>query len=508
MRKLVSVLLVLMLLLSTASAAPAEIAVQIDLTAPGTAISPLIYGINNFVDARVYDSVTAGAVRQGGNRMTAYNWETNASNAGSDWQHYSDTYLSASKEPADVAISATQMAASYGIPYRLTTLQLAGYASADTRGAVPESEAAPSARWVKVEPAKGSAFAQTPDLTDGVVYMDEYVDYLVRHLGGASEGGIQAYSLDNEPALWNHTHSRIHPEPVALSELMEKSVATALAVKVVDPDAEIYGPALYGFTAYCSLADDTEWKVQKMLGSRWFIDYYLKEMRKAEQKHGVRLLDVLDIHYYSEAARISGEDRLQSVRTLYEEGYAENTWIGQWQQDNLPLLPKLRASIDKYYPGTKLAVTEYNYGGEDITGTIAQAETLGCFAANGVYSAFIWGGNAWQFAGINLYTNYDGQGGRFGDTLLPAATPDHSRAVAYAAKRADGALTVMVTNKTDEAAPLSLTFTGESSCTTAAVYAIQSDKAEIVPVATAGCTQDGSFLIELPAMCAAMVVLQ
>ncbi len=507
MRKFISLLLIFSLLVPTALA---ETIVTIDLAAEGTPISPLIYGINNFVDASVYSRVTAMAARQGGNRMTAYNWETNASNAGSDWHHYSDTYLSSSSEPANVAMAATEMAGSYGIPYRLTTLQLAGYASADTKGAVQENEAAPSARFVKVEPAKGAPFAQTPDLTDGVVYMDEYVNYLVSHLGGAdSATGIQAYALDNEPALWNGTHSRIHPDPVSPTELMEKSIATARAVKAIDPKAEIYGPALYGFTAYASLADDTDWQVKKIIGQyKWFIDFYLDEMRKAEQVYGVRLLDVLDIHYYSESARVSGEDRLQAVRTLYEKGFAENSWIGQWCQDRLPLLPTLRASIDKYYPGTKLAITEYNYGGEDITATIAEAETLGCFAAYGVYSAFIWGGNDWQYAGINLYTNYDGQGGAFGETLLPAETADHSRTVAYAAKRADGALTIMVTNKTNEATPLHIGYTQAAAYKTAEIYAVRADKAEIVLLATVDCAADGSVLFELPAMCAAMVVLK
>lgn len=33
------------------------------------------------------------AVRAGGNRYSAYNWETNASNAGADWKNISDGYF-------------------------------------------------------------------------------------------------------------------------------------------------------------------------------------------------------------------------------------------------------------------------------------------------------------------------------------------------------------------------------------------------------------------------------
>ena len=59
--------------------------ITIDLTAGGKPISPYIYGINQYGNQNKYKQVKATAVRQGGNRTTAYNWENNASNAGSDW---------------------------------------------------------------------------------------------------------------------------------------------------------------------------------------------------------------------------------------------------------------------------------------------------------------------------------------------------------------------------------------------------------------------------------------
>ena len=502
----------LCLLLSIAQAEDAFL-VRIDVSGEKTPISPLIYGVNNFSDATVYNRVTATAVRQGGNRMSGYNWETNYSNAGSDWHHSSDTHLSSMPTPGYVATSFVKIARAKGIPYRLTTLQMAGYAAADKGGTVKESETAPSSRWVKVEPAKDGELSLKPDLKDGTVYMDEYVHYLVSKLGTSQEGGVQAYSLDNEPALWQHTHTRIHPEPTGAQELVDKSAALAKAVKALDPNAEIYGPALYGFTAFENLADenDPDWKAAKAeKGYRWYLDYYLEDMREASEEAGVRLLDVLDIHYYSESARVGFDDRLQAVRTLYEKGFRENSWIGQWRQHNLPLLPLVQESIRQYYPGTKLSISEYNYGGEDISATIAQAETLGCFAANDVYSAFIWGGNDWQYNGINLYTNFDGQGGAFGDTLVPAEAPDHSRCVAYAAvdSTAPGRLTVMLTNKTASARTATLLISGGDAYSRAQVYAIHGDSPEIRLLEGAAILRSGGVAtVELPAYCAAMVVL-
>jgi len=493
-----------------------DMKIQIDLGGETKAISPYIYGINQYGNQGNYKNVTTTAVRQAGNRMVAYKWENNASNAGADWKHSSDNNLSDSDAPGDCVQVLSEEAKNYGIGYKMTTLQLCGYVSADKDGIVTEQEAAPSDRWNEVVLTKGSAFSSMPDLTDGKVYMDEYVNFIIQTLGDStSASGIQGYSLDNEPALWSSTHPRIHPEQTTIQELRDKSVEMATAVKRLDPNAEIFGPALYGYTAYDHLDDDdasSEWETLKAAnGYHWYIDCYLDQMKQASDEAGVRLLDVLDIHYYSESARVGVEDRLQSVRTLYEEGFVENSWIGQWCQENVPILPTVQASIDKYYPGTKLAVTEYNFGGEDLSGTIAQAEALGCFADAGVYMASIWGGNPYQFAGINLYTNYNGKGGSFGDTLVPTKTDDVSQASAYAAIRGadQGVVTAMVTNKdleNPEQAVISLK-NADTTYEAAAVYAVYGDSAEIRLIDVIDQVEDNVVEVTLPAYSAAMIVI-
>ena len=502
--------------LPTVSAAGSyDMEISVDLSDSGKKISPLIYGINEYGHQDDLKKVKVNAVRQGGNRMTGYNWENNASNAGSDWKYSSDNNLSTSDAPADCVQQLSKEAAKYGFDYKLTTLQLAGYVAADKNGTVTEAETAPSDRWNEVQMTKGSAFADEPDLTDGKVYMDEYVNYIINKLGDSqSKTGMQAYSLDNEPALWSGTHSRIHPQPVGMKELSDKSAEIAAAVKKLDPKAEIFGPALYGYTAYDHLADDdssTEWETLKSAnGYNWYIDYYLDSMKQASDKAGVRLLDVLDIHYYSESSRNGAEDRLQSVRTLYEKGFIEKSWIGQWCQANLPILPTVQASIDKYYPNTKLAITEYNFGGDDDpSGAIAQAEALGCYADANVYFASLWGGSGYILSGLNLYTNYDGNGGCFGELMIPAKTQDVSKSSTYAAKNSDAStVTIMLTNKsTTDAEHATISLNGaEKRYKKAAVYAITSESSEIRLMGVSDVT-DSKVDITLPAYCAAMIVV-
>lgn len=490
--------------------------VEIDLGGKTKKISPLIYGVNQYGNEDYFDELNINAVRQGGNRMTAYNWENNASNAGSDWHHSNDNNLSKSDRPADCVQVLSDMGEKHGFGYKLATLQLAGYVAADKDGNVSEAEAAPSPRWNKVELTKNAPFDTEPDLTDGTVYMDEYVNYIINKLGDSTKStGIQAYSLDNEPALWSHTHSRIHPEPVGIKELSDKSIEMAAAVKKLDPNAEIFGPALYGYTAYDHLADDDssdEWETIKAQGGyHWYLDCYLDAMKKAEEENGTRLLDVLDIHYYSESSRVSAEDRLQSVRTLYEKGFIENSWIGQWCQENLPILPTVQASIDKYYPGTKLAISEYNFGGEDLSGTIAQAEALGCYADAEVYFATLWGGNPFILSGIKLYTNYDGNGSTFGDTLVSTKTDDVSLASSYASINGtdQGTVTAMLTNKSfteSENAAISLK-NAETNYEAAAVYAVYGDSNEIRLIDIIEDVKNNEVNVTLPALSAAMVVI-
>lgn len=489
--------------------------ITIDFSAPAKDISPYIYGINQYGNQENYDKADFTAIRQGGNRYTTYNWETNASNAGSDWKYSSDSNLSQSLDPADCVQVLSKEAKEHNADYKLATLQLSGYVSADRGGSVAENETAPSLRWNEVKLTKGSSFADTPDLDDGVVYMDEYVNYIINTLGDSkSKNGIQGYSLDNEPALWNHTHSRVHPEPVTIEELINKSVEMSYAVKTLDENAEIFGPALFGYTSFDHLADDNssfEWEDKKALnGYHWFLDCYLDEMKKASDEKGVRLLDVLDIHYYSESARVSVEDRLQSVRTLYEEGFSENSWIGQWCMDNVPILPTIQKSIDTYFPGTKLAITEYNFGGEDLSATIAEAEALGCYADAQVYFASIWGGNDYQFAGIKLYTNYDNKGGSFGNKLLSTKTGDVSVSSAYASASSDSTTaTLMITNKNltaNENAEISLE-NATADYKAAAVYAVFGNTSEIRLIDVVEIGGKNSFTVKLPPYCAAMVVI-
>lgn len=510
-------------LINTQAANSYDLTVNVNLYGTQKTISPYIYGIN---DAGYLDDVTATAVRQGGNRYSGYNWENNYSNAGADWQHSSDTYLTTgydstlAQTPGACPIHLSQDASANNVDYKVATIQMAGYVSADKNGAVSESEAAPSSRWKQVVATKGSAFSLTPDTTDNYVYMDEYVNYLVQTLGDSTTStGIQAYNLDNEPGLWSSTHPRMHANSTTCEEIVSKSTEYASAIKSVDPNAEVFGLALFGVGAYMSLADAPDWSSYSSQYD-WFVSYYLDKMQDAENAAGKRLIDAIDLHYYSEdtgQCRITActdnthtscvQARVQAPRSLYDSTYIENSWIGQWCSQYLPILPNVNDSIDTYYPGTKLAMTEYNFGGGDhISGAIAQADALGAFASNDVYIATLWpltSNIEYQLAAIDLYTNYDGSGSSFGDTLVQSSTSDISLATSYASINGSDAskVTMVLTNKSlDQTQNATINLSSDADYSAASVYGITSASSEIQLLDEIDNIQSNSFTVEVPAL--------
>ena len=491
-----------------------------------TPISPLIYGSNQD------DGLTRWTIRRyGGNRLTGYNWETNFSNAGSDWQHSSDTYLltNAGLPAADTTVPGRAVTHFHDQSVAMgaqsiVTLQMAGWVAADAAGPVDTAGTAPSARWARVEPRKNAAFTTTPSRTDCVVYMDEFVSFLVGRYGPAPEG-VTWYSLDNEPALWSSTHPRIHPAPVGAAELVSRSVALAGAVKAVDPAAGVLGPAAYGMSELVSLQDAPDWSTVRG-GHDWFVDYYLDRMKAASDSAGRRLLDAFDLHYYPEARgdhRITAPDattsadaaaRLQAPRTLWDSTYRESSWIGEEMGDFLPLIPRLKRSIAEHYPGTKLAVTEYDFGGgATISGGIAQADVLGIFGKYGVDVATRWGiepSHAYATAAFELFRDYDGQGGAFGSTAVKTISSDAATFSAYASIHGDDASTlhVILLNKSDEPVTARLKLSGGGAYLKGQAWGFDATTSTVSQRGDVSDVSSGGATVTLPALSAVHVVLK
>ena len=425
-------------------------------------ISPYIYGVNS------YGGIPNAPIqltfdRAGGNRWTAYDWENNFSNAGSDYIYSNDNYLCNGSCNAAIPGEAVRMfiAADQAAGLAsLVTFQLQGLVSADGNGAVSVTSPPDITRFKTVIDKKSTKdatpFTLNPPTTDAYVYMDEFAWALDQKFSGMNIFGSSPthptfISLDNEPDLWNTTHLEVQGTTnISSTNFITNTAALAEALKDQFPNLTIFGPVNYAFNGIFSWQGEL---TPSWSGNNWFADNYIAGMATAKGAYGKPVVDVYDFHWYSEAT--DGTTRVinlassnltdsqvqaivQSPRSLWDPTFVESSWITQDVTGGQPIqiLTHLQAKINASNPGMKLAITEYENGGfNHIAGTIAQADNLGIFGSMGLFAANFWPPSvtySYTMAGFLAFRDFDGAGASFGDTSLQSTSSSVGNVVVYA----------------------------------------------------------------------------
>jgi|HubBroStandDraft_6_1064221.scaffolds.fasta_scaffold01749_11 fibronectin type 3 domain-containing protein len=523
---------------SQASATPVNAATDVTITVTPSItkpISPYIYGINSY-------SGTTGAPslltfdRAGGNRWTAYNWETNASNAGSDYIYNNDNYLSSSNVPAEAVRTFIAGDQAKGVA-SLVTFQLQGLVSADENGPVSVANPPDLTRFKTVVDKKSTVsatpFTITPPTTDANVYMDEFIwalDQKFTGMGifGASPTHPTFISLDNEPELWNSTHREVQGSTAVSSDnYITKTISLSKALKDQFPDVVIFGPVHYGFQGIYNWQGELS---ATPSGANWFPDKYLQALKTASTTYGKPLVDVYDFHWYVEEYDSNGTRILdltsttltdaqvqlivQSPRALWDTTFTDagnsNPWIYQ-ELGSTPinLLGRLQTKINAENPGMKISITEYENGGwNHIAGTIAQADNLGIFGSQGLFAASFWPPNgtySYALAGFRAYRGFDGANASFGDTSLQATSSNVQNVVVYASTdtTTPGRTVFVAINRSTSAQVTAIN--GATLSGTARLYQITATSAQgqnpVAPISIGTMAVSGSSMtITLPAL--------
>ncbi|HXF60729.1 MAG TPA: glycoside hydrolase family 44 protein [Caldilineaceae bacterium] len=525
----------------------ADVTLYVDAQANRGPISPYIYGMNEYAMAggvAFMQELGLPVRRWGGNLTSRYNWQTDISNHGSDWFFANSKQSDAMNLPADSKVIRVIEQNRQAGADSFLVMPMSGYVANNNATACGFSVAKYGAQQATAAGdgrpdcgngvLAGGALITNNDKLDASIAVNEtwvkdWVAYLVGRYGAAANGGIRFYNLDNEPDLWFETHRDIRPEGLTFVQLRDLGYLYGAAIKQADPTALVLGPAVHGWPYYWHSPYDgqrEDWATpddRDSHGGLPLLVWYLQQMRAYEQQHGVRILDYLDIHYYPqgylpghpdyEETQIALNDagsaarqanRLASTRSLWDPTYVDKSWIAEAGPDGgiVRLIPRMKAWIAEHYPGTKLAIGEYNWGGlEHINGALAQADVLGIFGREGVDLATLWEPPAPDQPGayaFRIYRNYDGAGSRFGETRVQAISSDQGRLAVYAAQReGDKALTVVVINKTGSALATRLQLWNFAPGGPAEVYRYSSDNLNAIvrladqPVETAGST-DGS----------------
>jgi uncharacterized repeat protein (TIGR01451 family) len=453
-------------------------ALTVDATADQRAISPYIYGMNYAKEDLAAD-LRLPVRRWGGNSTSRYNWQNDTTNTGNDW-YFENVPVNPGADGFVAQNVRTQS-------QTLLTVPLIGWVAKRRLNSHPydcgfkrsKYGNQTDADWSYDSDCGNGVLASTGQNITGndpadtsvattPAFVSSWVSHLVSTYGTAASGGVKFYNLDNEPGIWNGTHRDVHPNGTTYAEMVNQTYAYAAAVKSADPTALTLGPVEDGWCRYFfSGRDGCSPSGPDYSAHGVYIDWYLQQMKLYEQQHSQRILDYLDLHIYPQGAGIFSDSagdaatqalRLRSTRQLWDPTYVDESWIENmgWQGGTVQLIPRMHAWVNTNYPGTKLAISEYSWGAlNTMNGALAQADVLGIFGREGLDLATLWGPPSTSQPGayaFRMYLNYDGAHSHFGETSVRAASANQAQVAIYAARRAaDGALTLMIINKTSAA---------------------------------------------------------
>jgi hypothetical protein len=502
MRPFLAFFAAITLLSGAANAQSGPINLTVDAAAGTHAIDPNIYGMSNYgLDAAFAKEIKLPNYRWGGDGTTRYNWMVDSSNSGNDWYFVGG---SGEENPTpggqvDKMIATYSPAGSPAGAKPLITIPIIPHINSTSRQTCSYRKSVYGEQqkfnpYVTLGAEKdqcGNGFEpngnQILDTKIGYNHVDntpalqkQWVQHLVKTHG---TGIVHYFQLDNEPYGWGNTHVDVEPDGVEYSTIVYLGEQYAAAIKQAEPSAVVFGPS--DFT-------DAGWIGNPKAQDGLFAgEFYLRQFAKYDKQRGSRSLDYFDEHYYGPEG--SNPAEIQSTRALWDPTYKSGNWVeSTYFKGPMRLLPRFHEWIKAYYPGTKLSLSEYSvtngdHGGKTIYEALTQADALGIFGREGLDFANLWTipkpSDPVAFS-FRLFRNYDGEGSEYGNEWVSSASADQTKLAVYGARRtSDGALTLIVINKTAEAITGNIALAHFSTtATTAAVYQYSgANLAAIVP---------------------------
>jgi hypothetical protein len=412
--------------------ATAQVTVTVDPTKDIKAISPYIYGRNNSLPKESYAKpLTAAELVQlkesgvrmlregGGNNSTKYNWRKRLSSH-PDW--YNNVYVNdwdvSVKTLRDEMPSNVQGLWSFQLIGKAaktdaqnfgdwaynrsqwwegTAQNLAGGGQLQTTGSKAKVDGNPDA-YLENWPA---------DSTVGIL------DYWMKDLN-IPKNRIEYWSMDNEPEIWNGTHDDIIPSTLQAETFMQSYFAVAKKAKAKFPSIKLVGPVA---------ANEWQWYnwMNTITGAdgktyTW-LEFFIKRCAEEQKASGVRMLDVLDIHFYPNEN--TTEQVVQMHRVFFDRNYvyAGANGIrkinGGWDvsQNKEYIFARLNDWMNQYFGanhGIKLGLTEMDVA-SSTPSVLATwyASMMGEFMKNEVelFTPWSWKTGMWET--LHLFSRYN-----------------------------------------------------------------------------------------------------
>ncbi|MBP5350738.1 MAG: glycoside hydrolase [Fibrobacterales bacterium] len=254
---------------------------------------------------------------------------------------------------------------------------------------------------------------------------------------------LRYWSMDNEPEIWRSTHDDLDL-PVDADFIVARYVETAKKARAKWPGIKLTGPVSAGEWDWCVLHDvDTTRLAVYAEGKNWcWMEYFLKRVAEEQQRSGVRLIDMVDIHWYPQERDY--ETRVNWHRALYDTAYVYpgangiKMVHGSWDNSQTKeyIFKRISDWLDQYFGeghGIGLGMTETNLRDDDaMTTALVYASFLGTMADHGVEFFTPWSWDPGMYEVAHLFS-------RYGKRLrVESVSADDSLLSAYASVNAAG----------------------------------------------------------------------
>lgn len=312
-----------------------QIQVTVDATAEVKPISPYLYGRNNSFSAtdpnwtlpeqdlvRLRDAGVTFFRESGGNNSSKYNWRRKLSSH-PDW--YNNVYVN------DWNQAAQSLQTHFPAAQGMWAFQLLGYAAKTNAANFADWDYNRSQWWEGVN--QNLAGDGVPNATGTKAKtegnMNQYLEKwtadssvaMLEHWFGArgvglKKEGIRYWNMDNEPEIWSGTHDDVMPVQLSPPEFMQRYIELAKKARAKYPEIRLVGPVT---------ANEWQWynwgtKPITENGRTYpWLEYFIKTIAEEQQKSGVKLLDVLDIHFYPATKKT--EEIVQLHRVFFDRNY-------------------------------------------------------------------------------------------------------------------------------------------------------------------------------------------
>jgi hypothetical protein len=411
----------------------AQVTISIDPTKNVKTISPNIYGRNNSIPQDSYSAALTPAqllqltdsgvkfLRQGGgNNSTKYNWKKKLSSH-PDW--YNNVY--AQDWDAAAQYLNTNLPASVT---GMWTFQLIGKAANNNTNNFNDWGYNGSNWWTgTLQNLAGGGTANTAGGSTATVngnpnlYLqnwtaDSTTDILPYWFNtlGIPQSRVTYWNMDNEPEIWNGTHDDITATSMTAESYMQNYFAVAKKARAKFPNIKLVGPV-----------PANEWQWYNWMNSTTtaggnpyaWLQFFIKRCAEEQAATGIRLLDVLDIHFYPNES--ADADVVQLHHVFFDRNYVYSgangvkNKTGTWDatQNKEYIFGRINDWLTQYFGanhGIKLGLTEMDVN-NSTPSVVATwyASMMGEFMKNDVelFSPWSWQPGMWET--LHLFARYN-----------------------------------------------------------------------------------------------------